>query len=781
MTTAVTIILMRHQSSDNRGLARLNTPCTPPPGRGGRRGRRASFFVPRRLLCVRGPLLRYRNVLSLCSPADDADLSHVLVVDGLGPRSPSLSHSPIYVSSRSRTSYRCLMRPRPAALGTSGSAHWHRYVSRARLISQLSRLNQCPKEQVLRDGGRRVAAPCPRSMRDRTHVLRGGVLGRIDPPRARSCSEEAPPGAVSTRARDSSRDLALFVGGRRLARWFSSGDDLLLDGGGCLAGDVDGRAELGADGDGVVDGVVEEVVDERVVERDARVDGREGLLLEEVVEARRPLARAQARRARAVVDHEGDALVVHVRAERVDGLDDRLVDDLRVRVPRLAQDVDLGHHHGDVDARREAVDGRRLGRAIGADLLADRPRVRAVDLADGVRVEAVAVHDDRADLVARGDLVVDLLQNLLGRRVRRLVGDVEVGPLRRVEVLVERLDALLRDRRRDRARDRLARPLEGRLGRRALRDVPSEQRLDDAVDAAEQDAALAVDVRLVLVGERRLEQKRRPQGDAPAERDVGRRAGHVLVDAERRVDAGAVDVLALLVQSPHRRAHAFGTDRDDVDGFRERLADRLEVAEEEAVRQSQRRAGLHRGEDLLVELGLRGVRDEQHHEVRLRDGLEHLAQRAVGFGEANGFGRGPRRRVAPQADLDRDRRAFERFFEVLRLRGGLRPPADDADLPDPLKRRRQLLEEVAPAAHDLLRRPGELDRLLLEHRRLERRARHVSSARRQRGDHRSRRDGPRRDAGQLKGRRRRGEEQRRHDHGASSGHRRPRRRRRPGR
>lgn len=44
------------------------------------------------------------------------------------------------------------------------------------------------------------------------------------------------------------------------------------------------------------------------------------LLVQDVVEAGRPLARAQARGVAAVVDHERDAARVHVRVERVDGL-----------------------------------------------------------------------------------------------------------------------------------------------------------------------------------------------------------------------------------------------------------------------------------------------------------------------------------------------------------------------------------------------------------------------------------------------------------------------------
>mmetsp|Transcript_8643 Transcript_8643/g.27144 ORF Transcript_8643/g.27144 Transcript_8643/m.27144 type:complete len:207 (+) Transcript_8643:687-1307(+) len=202
-----------------------------------------------------------------------------------------------------------------------------------------------------------------------------------------------------------------------------------------------------------------------------------------------------------------------------------------------AKDVDLGHHHGHVDARGEAVEGEVGGvvaGAVGADLLANLPGEGAVDLADGELVEAVAVHDDGADLVARGDLVVDLLEDLERGGVGGGVGAAELGLLALVEeVGVDGLDAVLGDGGRDRAGDGLARPFEGLLGAHALGLVAAKERLDHAVDAAEEDAALAVDVALVLVGERSLKHERRAERDAPAQRDLRRRPGLVLVHPER--------------------------------------------------------------------------------------------------------------------------------------------------------------------------------------------------------------------------------------------------------
>ena len=170
--------------------------------------------------------------------------------------------------------------------------------------------------------------------------------------------------------------------------------------------------------------------------------------------------------------------------------------------------------------------------------------------------------------------------------------------------------------------------------RHALADVAAVEALDDAVDGAEEDAALAVDVGLELGLQRRLEGVGRADGHRPAEGDVGRAAVDVLLDGEAAVDAGAVDFLALHVEAAHGRAHALGADADDVDVGREAGADVLHVAEEEAVGEAEGRAGLEVLEDFLEELSLGGVGDQEQDEVGLAHDVEHLAEGAVGLGEA---------------------------------------------------------------------------------------------------------------------------------------------------
>ena len=136
--------------------------------------------------------------------------------------------------------------------------------------------------------------------------------------------------------------------------------------------------------------------------------------------------------------------------------------------------------------------------------------------------------------------------------------------------------------------------------------------------------------------------------------------------------------------------------------------------------EAERGAGLHGREDLLVQLGLGGVADEQHDEVGLLDGVEHLTERVVVLREADGARGLEAGGALAQADLDLDVRALQRVAQVLRLRRRLRAPADDTDLLDALERLREQREEVAPSADDLLLRAGEHQLLRLEDLRLDR-------------------------------------------------------------
>jgi superfamily II DNA/RNA helicase len=85
--------------------------------------------------------------------------------------------------------------------------------------------------------------------------------------------------------------------------------------------DVDRGAQLRAGGEDGVDLVVGEAGERRRVHRRPVAGEGEGVLHERPVEAGGPLAGAQPRRGRAVVDHVGDPAGVHVGVERVRGLD----------------------------------------------------------------------------------------------------------------------------------------------------------------------------------------------------------------------------------------------------------------------------------------------------------------------------------------------------------------------------------------------------------------------------------------------------------------------------
>src|SRR5581483_9879161 len=94
-----------------------------------------------------------------------------------------------------------------------------------------------------------------------------------------------------------------------------------------------------------------------------------------------------------------------------------LVSDFRVRVVVRLQDVDLGHHGGDVDTGGEGVERYLVFLAHRAHLPPDLPSLSAVDFAHGVLLQALACHDHAADLVTGRHLVVDLGQDVARGRI----------------------------------------------------------------------------------------------------------------------------------------------------------------------------------------------------------------------------------------------------------------------------------------------------------------------------------------------------------------------------
>ena len=459
-----------------------------------------------------------------------------------------------------------------------------------------------------------------------------------------------------------------------------------------------------------------EPIEQRVVERSAGVDRGVGELAQQVVEARRPFAAAQARGGRTVVDHVADPARVHVGVQAIDRLDHRFVDDLRVGVVVPRQHVDLGDHRCHVHPRSKGVQRGGVGCTRGAYLGADPPHRRVVDRVERVSPHPLPGQDHRADLVARGDFVVDLLQDFARGVVARRIGAAKLRLAACVQCLVHRANTAVADRLADRPGDRFHRVAE-RLRRIAAGGhVPAVEALDDAVNRSQQDAALAVDVRAVFHLQAGHEAERRTQRDRPAERVVGRLAVDVLLDREAGVDAGAFGFAALFVQPPHARAHTLGADPDHVDRLWKPFAARGQVPQQEAVAQAERRARLQRLEHAAVQRRLRRVRDQQDHQVARRDHVEHLAQRVLGGAEAGRFSLRPRRGSLAQSHDDGDvaARFRQRVAQVLRLRRSLTAPTDHPDLAYPGERGRELAELRAATAYDVLLAVGERDQLFVE-------------------------------------------------------------------
>mmetsp|Transcript_5044 Transcript_5044/g.11504 ORF Transcript_5044/g.11504 Transcript_5044/m.11504 type:complete len:533 (+) Transcript_5044:296-1894(+) len=444
----------------------------------------------------------------------------------------------------------------------------------------------------------------------------------------------------------------------------------------------------------------------------AAVDRRHRLLLDDVVEARRPLARSEARRVRAVVHHECDTLRVHVGVQAVHSLDDRLVAHLAEPVSLLAQRDDRRHHQRDVRASGERVDrdaiisALRTLLALGTNTLTHFPHCRLVNLSHGETIEAVARVDDGADLVTARDILVNLVADVQARSERRRVRLherflVSLGGHR----LVHRLHALRGDDLRDGARDGLNGVRERILRRHSLARVAAVQALDESVHAAEQNAALAVDVALVLALERGEEGKRRADAHRPSERNVRGGARRILVHGKRRVDARAVHLLALLVEAAHRRPHALGRDKHDVDVVAEVDAVVLHDSEKESVAQAERGSRLHRREQARVQRRLRGVRNKQEHEVARRRRLEDTRERSVRLGETRVNRLVVARGSLAQSDdhLGVHASLRERVAEVFRLRRSLRSPSDDRYLLDSVERLGNEVELVASTLDDELR------------------------------------------------------------------------------
>jgi hypothetical protein len=119
---------------------------------------------------------------------------------------------------------------------------------------------------------------------------------------------------------------------------------------------VNRRSQLASLFHGLVDGMLDKVGNQLFVHGSTIVDGSVGQLIDKVVETRRPLAGASLGGDGAIVDHEGNSTVVHIRAQRVDGSNDTLIDKFRIRVSLFEETINLCHHGGNVDTSGKGVD-----------------------------------------------------------------------------------------------------------------------------------------------------------------------------------------------------------------------------------------------------------------------------------------------------------------------------------------------------------------------------------------------------------------------------------------
>ncbi len=457
--------------------------------------------------------------------------------------------------------------------------------------------------------------------------------------------------------------------------------------------------------------VVFEVADQLFVECDTIIDGGVSKLVQDVVETRSPLSGSGLGSEGAVVNHEGNSSVVHVWAQRVNSFDDGLVDDLGVRVSFLEEDIDLGHHGSNVDTSGEGVERDLVFVTFGTDLFSKGPGVGSVDLSDRVSVDSITVHDNGSDFVSGADLVVNLLKDFLRRLVGGRVGSLEDLLVITTESVVDGLDSLCGDDLDNVSGDGFTGVDEGFFLRHTLSLVSSVEGFDNSVNGSEKNSTFSVDIGAVFRSKRGFEHERGSDGNTPSEGQFGGLSAHILVDGEGGVDSGSVDFLTLFVQTTDGRSHSLGADGDDVHVIGEFLSDGVEVSQKESVGKSKGGAGLHGGEDFLVQFGLGGIGNQQHDQVGVLDNLEHLSEGAIFFAETNGLGlfEGGGSLTESDGDLDVGTGFLQGIGHVLGLGGSLGSPSDNTNILDALESLGKEGEEVTSSLHDGLLRVGEIN------------------------------------------------------------------------
>mmetsp|Transcript_14047 Transcript_14047/g.34102 ORF Transcript_14047/g.34102 Transcript_14047/m.34102 type:complete len:224 (+) Transcript_14047:667-1338(+) len=217
--------------------------------------------------------------------------------------------------------------------------------------------------------------------------------------------------------------------------------------------------------------------------------------------------------------------------------------------------------------------------------------------------------NDAVKLTPRFHIVIDLHEHLHERMIRRAVRNLELSLLGTLERVVHRQQPIVAYHLSDGTSDGLSCALESIFLRRAISDEMAEQELHDSVDGPKQHRSLTENIRNILVAHGCFENEGSTDANTPAKRPLDRHACGVLLHRERAVDPRAINGLALLIQTSHRRSHALRTDCHSVHPIRELLTPVVQNPKQKSVGQTKRRPLLQVLEQLRVGVGLRCVRN----------------------------------------------------------------------------------------------------------------------------------------------------------------------------
>ena len=141
----------------------------------------------------------------------------------------------------------------------------------------------------------------------------------------------------------------------------------------------------------------------------------------------------------------------------------------------------------------------------------------------------------------------------------------------------------------------------------------------------EENGAFTKNVAFIFVLQRGDKRVRRPNRNGPANGLVGCLAIDVLHHSKTGIDAGPVDLFALHVETPHRRAHTLWAHTNDIDVVWKLGALVFQMPQQKTVGQTQGGSRLQGRKDLFVLCTLGGVGNQEQHHIRLANDRKHFA------------------------------------------------------------------------------------------------------------------------------------------------------------